>query len=501
MSRLSALACLGAFAIAASLFALANATSGLDVSTQFVGTIPSTVYSEPGNEQRPVIVLAHGFAGSQQFMQPLAVSLASNGFIAVTFDFAGHGRNAEPLHGGLVDLPRSTQTLLGQLDQIFAFAATLPQADGRLGAVGHSMAADLVVRYAAAHPRIGAVVALSLFGEEATPERPKNLLVVDGAWESEALKRAGYRIVASAAGGAEQEGVTFGDFTQGSARRFALAPRVEHIGVLYSEAALRETLAWMNSAFGQDEAGFIDRRTRWLPLLFLGLVVLAEPASRLLPVLAPTPLGAGLDWRKLWPACAIPALLTPILTWMLPTSHFLPMLLVDYLVMHFAVYACLTSIGLLWLRARATPETARCNSAFIAAAGSCAAFYVFAMGTPIALYVASVAPSLARLPFLTILFPAIAAYCVADAWATRGIAGGYLFSKLCFAVSLGIATALDPRRLFFLIVITPVMLLLFAIFWRVGALAYRRVNDPRPGALGEALALALALGAVFPIVD
>lgn len=55
--------------------------------------------------------------------------------------------------------------------------------------------------------------------------------------------------------------------------------------------------------------------------------------------------------------------------------------------------------------------------------------------------------------------------------------------------------------MFFLIVITPVMLLLFSIFWRVGAPVYRRVNDPRAGALGEALALALALSAVFPMVD
>ena len=252
------------------------------------------------------------------------------------------------------------------------------------------------------------------------------------------MKRAGYRIVAAAAGGAEQEGVTFGDFAQGSARRFALAPGVEHIGVLYSEAALRETLAWMNGAFGQDEAGFIDRRSRWLPLLFLGLVVLAEPASRLLPVLAPAPLGAGLDWRKLWPLCALPALLTPILTWMLPTSHFLPMLLADYLVMHFAVYACLTCVGLLWLRARADPSrppAAIARSSPLPAAAQ--PIYVFAMGTPIALYVTSVAPTLARLPFLAP--SSFAAYCVADAWATRGVAGGYLFSKLCFAVSLGIA--------------------------------------------------------------
>ncbi|MFY9657401.1 MAG: alpha/beta fold hydrolase, partial [Methylocystis sp.] len=462
MGRLSALACAALFAIAASLFALAKATNGLDVSTQFVGAIPTTVYKKPGEQRRPVILLAHGFAGSQQFMQPLAVTLARNGFIAVTFDFAGHGRNAEPLHGGLADLARSTHALLDQLDQMFAFATALPQADGGLGAVGHSMAADLVVRYAAAHPQIGAVVALSLFGTEATPEKPKNLLVIDGAWESDRLKRAGYRVVAAAAGGAGREGVTYGDLAQGSARRFALAPSVEHIGVLYSAAALQETLSWMNGAFGKDESGFIDRRGRWLLLLFLGLVVLARPASMLLPVLEPAPLGAGLAWRRLWPLCVAPALLTPLLTWMLPT-RFLPMPIADYLVMHFAVYASLTCVGLLWLKVPAVPSSAFCNSAFIATAAGCAAYYVFAMGAPIALYVTAVAPTFARLPFLAILFPAVAAYCLADAWATRGVAGAYLFGKFCFAVSLGIAIALEPRRLFFLIVITPVMLLLFSI--------------------------------------
>jgi len=500
MSRLSWRACAAIFAVAASLFVLATATKSLDVSTHVVGAIPVTVYKPPGDERRPVLVVAHGFAGSQQFMQPLAVTLARNGFIAVTFDFAGHGRNAEPLHGGLADLTRSTQTLLGDLDRVFAFAAALPQADGRLGVVGHSMAADLVLRYAETHPQIGAVVALSLFGAETTPEKPKNLLVIDGAWESEPLIRAGYRIVDAAAGGAGKERVTYGDLAQGSARRFVLAAGVEHIGVLYSADALQETLAWMNGAFGRHESGFVDRRGRWLLLLFVGLVVLARPASMLLPVLTTAPLGAGLPWLKLWLLCVAPALLTPFIAFTLPTG-FLPMLLADYLVAHFAIYACLTCAGLLWLRARAAPPYALRSGAFIAAASGCAAFYALAMGAPISLYAAAVAPTIARLPFLAILFPAVAAYCVADAWLTRGVGGAYAFSKVCFAASLGIAVALDPRRLFFLIVVTPAMLLIFAIFWSVGASVFRRVNDPRAGALGEALALALAIGAVFPLVD
>ena len=68
------------------------------------------------------------------------------------------------------------------------------------------MASDLVVRYAKDNPGVGAVVAFSLFGQGVTPDNPKNLIVIDGAWESSTLTSAGLRIVSDAAKGNAQEG-------------------------------------------------------------------------------------------------------------------------------------------------------------------------------------------------------------------------------------------------------------------------------------------------------
>lgn len=194
-------------AVFAGLWGLAGEFANVAVAPTRIGSIPATIFRPQlmpgaGQQARPVVVIAHGFAGSQQLMQPIALTLARNGYIAVTFDFAGHGRNTEAMPGGVADLSRSTQALLAVIGQVVAFARALPGADSRLALVGHSMASDLVVAYAMTDPSVAATGALSLFGRDVTADSPKNLLVIDGAWEPSMLTGAGYRIVGMAASGA-----------------------------------------------------------------------------------------------------------------------------------------------------------------------------------------------------------------------------------------------------------------------------------------------------------
>ncbi len=229
-------------AIALSLKALAGMTAGIETSQVWVGTIPVTIFRAAGGAPAPVVVIAHGFAGSQQLMQPLAVTLARNGFVAVTFDFAGHGRNSQPLPGGIADLQRSTRALLDEIGEVVAFARQLPGVEPKLALVGHSMASDLVVKYAIDHQDIDATVAFSLFGQDVTPTHPRNLIVIDGAWEAAMLKDQARRIVAAVADGEPRERVTYGDLMQGMGRRFVFAKGAEHIGVIYSRDGLEETL-------------------------------------------------------------------------------------------------------------------------------------------------------------------------------------------------------------------------------------------------------------------
>jgi pimeloyl-ACP methyl ester carboxylesterase len=486
-----------------SMIMVSAQTRGLLVTTETIDDIPVTVLQKPGQAPSPAIVIAHGFSGSSQLMAPLATTLAQNGYIAVVFDFSGHGRNLRPMSGGLGDLARSTSVLLADIHRVVAFARTLPGVDGRIALAGHSMATDLIVRAARRDPTIDAVIVLSFFSQEVTAQSPRNLLVIDGSWESRRLIDVGLNVVSEAAGGPARPGVTYGDVATGSGRRLALARDAEHIGVLYSHDALVESVSWLNTVFSRAEYGFVDRRGKWLALLFAGLIMLARPLAGLLPVLASTPLGAGLSWRRLAPRAMAPALLTPVILWKVPVD-FMPLLLGDYLTLHLGLYGALTAAGL-WIDGKIQIRLPlKPLAPVVACAMMIAGYYILVLGVPLDAYVVSFTPTVQRATLILPIFIGCASYFLSDEWMTRGrgaAPGGYFFSKFCFVASLGIAVALNPRRLFFLIIIAIVVIILLSVYGLVGHWVYARTRDPRPGALGAALALAWAIAVCFPIVD
>ena len=487
-------------AIAWSGLALLGARGGVTIEKIQVGEIPATLFRPEHLPNGHVALIAHGFAGSQQLMQPMAMTLAHSGYTAVTFDFAGHGRNARPMRGGVKDMQESTRTLLAEIDEMTAFARGL-SGGMPIALVGHSMAADLIVQYAMDRTDIGAVAALSVFGAGVTREQPRNLIVITGAWEPAMLTEAAARIAGLAAEGPARERVTYGDFAQGTARRYVLAEGAEHIGVIYSRDGLTQTRDWLNSAFGQTMTGAIDIRGKWLALLFAGLLMVAWPLSKLLPVLSHKPMGAGLGWRRFAPIAIAPAILTPLILWKAPTD-FLPILLGDYLAVHFVVYGLMTAGGL-WLTRHEAPKAARDWRKPLAPALGLAAYYILGLGAHIDAFVTSFMPSGVRWFLIAPMFVATALYFLCDEWLTRGegaARGGYAFSKICFIASLLGAVALNPERLFFLIIIVPVIFIFFLVYGLISRWTYARTGDPRVAALGNAAGLAWAIAVTFPIV-
>ncbi|MCU0855034.1 MAG: lysophospholipase, partial [Rhodobacteraceae bacterium] len=81
-----------------SVWQLERARSGLSVSSLPVGTTPATLY-RIGEAPAPLVVVAHGFAGSTQLMQAFSLTLARAGYLVLAFDFEGHGRNPVPMSG------------------------------------------------------------------------------------------------------------------------------------------------------------------------------------------------------------------------------------------------------------------------------------------------------------------------------------------------------------------------------------------------------------------
>jgi dienelactone hydrolase len=507
-------AALALLAIAAAAWQLEAARRGVLISSQSVGSTPVTVFRpEASAAPAPVVLIAHGFAGSQQLMQPFALTLARNGYIAVTFDYPGHGRNTAPLRGGLAEPQASQRTLLASMEEMAAFVRGLPGSNGRSAVLGHSMASDIVVRHAQAHPELQATIGVSLFAPsisaDTPPDSPRNLLVIVGALEPALLAREALRVVGRMAGPDVQLDTLYGHFEDGTARRATLSPGVEHIGVLYSAHTQGQALAWLNSAFGRPQAPrpFIDARGPALALLLGGVVLLAWPLSRLLPriVAAGAAPAERVHWWRLRgyaPRLLLPALLTPLLLWQLPTG-FLPILLGDYLVLHFALYGLLT-MAALWLSGGRPPPVGPGHRAALALAMLLATAYaLFAVGAPIDRYVFNVWPQAQRLPLILAMAAGTLPYFLADEWLTRDAAApraAYFLSKLAFLLSLVLAIALNPYKLFFLAIIVPAVLLLFVVYGLFSRWSFRRTGHPAVAAVANTLAFACFIAVSFPRV-
>jgi dienelactone hydrolase len=500
-------------AIAVGVWRLEQATRGVTVERFAVGATPVTVFGPRVTDpSAPVAVIAHGFAGSQQLMHPLAVTLARNGYVAVTFDFPGHGRSAAPMPRGRDEDEGRDRALLGALDAVAGMARTQLAADGRYAVVGHSMASDLVVRHAQAQPGVQATVAISAFAptirDDTPADSPRNLLVVVGDLEPQVLKAEALRMTRGGAPGEAQPGTTRGRFEDGTARRAAFAAGVEHIGVLYATGTLAETVEWLDAAFGRTPTPaprFLDARGPWLGLLLAGVVALAWPLSMLLPRVGHHGRPV-ISRRTFWTATLFPAVATPLLLWPLPTG-FLPVLLADYLVMHFGVYGLLTLATLRWMpRAPAAAGLARPPASLTVlalAAVATAGYALLALGVPVDRYVFNLHPAAGRWPYVAAMFAGTLVYFLADERLTR--AGGaprfaYAATKLAFLASLALAIALDLRGLFFLIIIVPAILLLFVVYGLFSGWAWRRANHYAVPAIANAFAFAWFVAVTFPRV-
>jgi hypothetical protein len=222
-------------------------------------------------------------------------------------------------------------------------------------------------------------------------------------------------------------------------------------------------------------------------------VILAWPLAAILPKgerSAPT-----LPWRTFLIAVLVPAVVTPLLITRIDT-HFLPVLVADYLAVHLFVYGAL-SLGLLfWLGVRIG------HVAWLAAF-ALFAYGVFVFGGALDRYVASFWPSMARLPIIAAIAVGAIPYMLSDSLATDNGRASFLrvaIARGAFLASLGAAVALNFHKLFFLIIIVPLIVLFFVIFGLMGGWVGRRTMSPGAVGLGLGLILAWTLGVTFPLV-
>ena len=492
------------FAIGLSIIRLNHAAEGIMTDELTIGTIPARVFHTQNVRAAPIVVIAHGFAGSQQLMQSFAIALARNGYLAVTFDFAGHGRNPLPLTGSITEEAGATETLLTELETVVKYAR--PLGDGRLAVLGHSMASDIVVRFAQRTPDIAATIAVSMFSPVVTAASPRNLMVIVGDWEGMLKEEALRAISLFTAPTMAQAGVIYGEPSTGSGRAAAFIPQTEHVSVLFAIESMRAAVAWLDQCFEVHRTTpiVLDARGPWIALLIAGFVLLGGRISTNLPKVIGAPIGASLPWRRLLLPMLVPALITPPLLRLLPT-HFLPVLVADYLAVHFAAYG-LINLSMLALTSRALPRSSSVDRSIrrlLTAVFLVIAYEALGFFWPLDHYFTNFVPALNRIPIVLAMLVGTPCYFLSDEWLTRGDGAGrvaYPASKALFLVSLGIATALDFERLFFLLIIIPVILLFFLIFGLFSSWIYKRTGDPLVAGFAHALAFAWVIGVTFPIL-
>jgi pimeloyl-ACP methyl ester carboxylesterase len=491
--------------ILAALWQLHAARQGAIVTATTVDGTPVTVFRPATGPAGPAVLIAHGFAGSQQLMQSFALTFARNGYVAVTFDFPGHGQNPTPMTGDISKPDGATRTLVEATRAVAGYARA--QGDGRLAVLGHSMASDIVVRLAESTPDVAATIAVSMFSPVVTATEPRNLLIIVGDWEG-MLKREALRAISLAtAPQAARDGVTYGDPARGSGRRAAFSAHVEHASVLFSEDSMRESLGWLDRVFGvtRSAAPHLDARGPWIALLLAGAVLLARPLATLLPVVARPAQGAGLPWRRLWLPLVVPMLATPLVLRLLPT-HFLPVLVGDYLAAHFATYGLLTALCLAWqghwpgMRRGATVLVA--DPRLLVASLLVVAYGFVAIAWPINALLTSFVPGPGRTLLVVAMCAGTLSFFLGAEWVSRGTGaarGAYAAVKVAFLVSLALAVALDFERLFFLVIIVPVIAIFFIIYGLFSSWAYRATGHPFVAAIANAVAFAWAIGVTFPL--
>ena len=487
---------LAAAVMALAIWQLESDRRGLEISPLAVpGGTPATLFVAPDAGPAPVVVIAHGFAGSRQLMESFALTLAQAGYVVASFDFEGHGRNPTAMSGDVTDPGGTTRLLMDETARVARAALAHPRADGRLAYLGHSMASDVVVRQALAEPPGDAVVAVSMFSGSVTAEAPENLLVIAGAWEArlaEEALRAARQIDPNA-----EAFETIGTPGQGQARRAVIAPMVEHVGVLYSGTALREARDWLDASFGRDSENPIALRGGWIVLLFAATVALAFPLARSLPAggvrLEPLSRGRFLV-AALGPAGAVPLLLWPF------ELQILPVLVADYLALHLGLYGALTLILLGWWGRLEGQFPARIW--WIAA--SVGVFGILVLGGVLDRYVANFSAHPGRVAVIAGLALGAIPFMLGDAILTGGGADRVLrvmLARGAFLGSLMLAVALNFERLFFLVIILPVIVLFFLLFGMMAGWVGRHTGLPAAAGLGLGLVLAWALGVTFPMFD
>jgi len=194
------------------------------------------------NAPYPTLMLWHGVSCTKEMMEPLAIELARQGVMVLTFDGGGFGESYKREY--------DEQENLADARAIAAYVYAHPERFDatRIGVGGHSMGGATALFLANGDSRIKTAILLGM-GADINRVLPPNLLMGTGLYEQFYTPEVMRSMLQQGTGEAAKEFQFYGNLTKGTARKLIISPTSDHLIEPVDPTLIRETVAWTRQVF------------------------------------------------------------------------------------------------------------------------------------------------------------------------------------------------------------------------------------------------------------
>ncbi|MFX1535743.1 MAG: alpha/beta hydrolase [Promethearchaeota archaeon] len=259
--------------IAALIFVLASTASliltyqgQVHISTQFFSsnseiTTAGRLYSPNSwdtSPSKPAIIILHGYGGNKQTMESYSLEFARRGYLTLSLDLEAHGDSG----GSYIGILQSQVPMKDDVEAALNFLKS--QGAEEFGIIGHSLGAGIALMVANANPED--IDAIGIIGNaflthnifmppveylHANGSSPKNILFAVGTFDELMSVELGMDYFATLLNPSDssnpQLDTTYGDFSNGTARRFVVAPST-HLLETVNPTFVAESVDWMRNS-------------------------------------------------------------------------------------------------------------------------------------------------------------------------------------------------------------------------------------------------------------
>lgn len=267
-----------------------KSTYGKTVKTADGVTISFNVF-EPrkGGVNKKAVILGHGIMSNKEMLKDFAIDLATAGFVAVPFDFRGHGQST-----GELDMDLLTNDIYA----IISYLNSRPDIDtNSLGYFGFSMGGfpgiQVVSEFNNFKCFIGAGTRLPQNKRKGNSTDPLNILMIVGRFD-EVIKTSELKENLSYYAGIPASEIDvnklYGSFEDGNASMIYLDDNINHVLGNWDPDFIRETRNFVMNTFSDvrpvDENFYANTRLLILFLQLLGgfgfFILIIDPLSKLI---------------------------------------------------------------------------------------------------------------------------------------------------------------------------------------------------------------------------